>query len=308
MPRTVPGHVGQAQQLVGDSHIEAKDKRTYFERNDPFALSLWLRIDRKGASGPLVTRSGGLFDGNRGYEIMLRGDGTFSAALQPRLPRQLDRDRDDATAGAGGWHHLALTYDGSSRARGLRLFFDGQLADTRVVVDNLQQSILTERRQEERDVGAATRRCGLARRHDETLQDVTVDELRVYDRQLTAFEVAALAGIEDPIGESCASPKRSAPTRERAALAEYYTGARRAGICDAVQGADGGSRQGERHPHLAARSDGDARAADAAADVRPRARRLRCADGARDAGHACKPSATSPPSCRRTASDSRDGC
>ena len=42
----------------------------------------------------------------------------------------------------GGWHHLALTYDGSSRARGLQLFFDGQLDDTRIVVDNLQQSIL----------------------------------------------------------------------------------------------------------------------------------------------------------------------
>ena len=49
VPGTVAGHIGQAQQLAGDSYIEVADKRTYFERNDPFALSLWLRIDRKAA-------------------------------------------------------------------------------------------------------------------------------------------------------------------------------------------------------------------------------------------------------------------
>ena len=215
--------VGQAQQLVGDSQIEISDKRTYFERNDPFALSLWLRIDRKGASGPLVTRSGGLFDGNRGYEIILRGDGTFSAALHHVFPDNSIEIETTRPLDPGGWHHLALTYDGSSRARGLQLFFDGQLADTRVVVDNLQQSILRSGdKKNESWVGNPPLRIG--RRHDETLQDVSVDELRVYDRRLTAFEVAASGGRGGSDWRRPApSPIRSARDAQRAALAEYYT-------------------------------------------------------------------------------------
>ena len=274
-----------AQQLVGDSQIEISDKRIYFERNDPFALSLWLRIDRKGASGPLVTRSGGLFDGNRGYEVILRGDGTFSAALHHVFPDNSIEIETTRPLDPGGWHHLALTYDGSSRAVGLQLFFDGQLADTRIVVDNLQQSILRSGdKKNESWVGNPPLRIG--RRHDETLQDVSVDELRVYDRRLTAFEVAALAGAEDPIGDVLRRPDTERTRRAARGARRLLHRARRARICRAVQGSGGGSRQGERDPHVAAGSDGDARAAEAAADVRPRARRLRRADGARDAGHA----------------------
>ncbi len=222
VPRTVPGRVGQAQQLVGDSHIEAKDKRTYFERTEPFALGLWLRIDRKGAAGPLVTRSGGLFDGNRGYEIMLRADGTFSAALNHVFPDNSIEIETIAPLAPGDWHHLALTYDGSSRASGLRLFFDGQPANSRVIVDHLQQSILKSGdKKNESWVGNPPLRIG--RRHDETLQDVTVDELRVYDRQLTTFELQTLAGIEDAVGAALRRPEAARTDAEHAALAEFYT-------------------------------------------------------------------------------------
>jgi len=222
VPRTVPGHLGQAQQLVGDSHIEAKDKRTYFDRNDPFSLSLWLRIDRKGIAGPLVTRSGGLFDGNRGYEILLRGDGTFSAALHHVFPDNSIEIETTRALAPGGRHHLALTYDGASRARGLRLFFDGRPADTHVVVDNLRQSILRSGDQKNA-TWTDNPPLRIGRRHDETLEDVTVDELRVYDRHLTTFEVAALAGERDPIGNVLRLPESKRADAERTALAEYYT-------------------------------------------------------------------------------------
>ncbi len=221
IPRTVPGHVGQAQQLVGDSHIEAMDKRTYFERNHPFTIGVWMRIDRKGASGPFVTRTGGLFDGNRGYEIILRGDGTLSAALNHVFPDNSIEIETTRVLGAGTWHHLALTYDGTSRAVGLRLFVDGQAADTHVVVDNLQQSILRSGdKKNESWVGNPPLRIG--RRHDETLQDVSVDELRVYDRQLATFEVAALAGAEDALGAVLRRPEATRSDAERKELAEYY--------------------------------------------------------------------------------------
>jgi hypothetical protein len=222
VPKVVPGRIAQAQRLVGDSHIQVADKRAYFERSDPFALSLWMRLDRKDASGPLLTRSGGVFNGNRGYEIMLRRDGTFSAALHHVFPDNSIEIETLQPLVPGGWHHLALTYDGSSRARGLRLFVDGKLADHRSVVDHLQRSILRsgDEKKENWDDNPPLR---IGRRHDETLQDVSVDELRVYNRPLTALDVAVLAGAEDPIGVLTRTPESERTDAQRAALAEYYT-------------------------------------------------------------------------------------
>jgi hypothetical protein len=222
VPKRVAGQIGEGHQLVGDSYIEIADKRAYFERNDAFALSLWMRIERKGASGPLLTRSGGIFNGNRGYEIMLRGDGTFSAALHHVFPDNSIEIETLQPLAPGGWHHVALTYDGSSRARGLRLFVDGQLADSRIVVDHLQRSILRsgDEKKENWDDSPPLR---IGRRHDETLQDVSVDELRVYNRPLTAFDAAVLAGAEDPIGALARIPESERTDAQRAALAEYYT-------------------------------------------------------------------------------------
>ena len=51
------------------------EKFAFFERNNPFSLSVWVRLDKRGVNGPLVTRSGGVMMGNRGYEIMLHPDG-----------------------------------------------------------------------------------------------------------------------------------------------------------------------------------------------------------------------------------------
>ena len=58
----------------------------FFERNQPFSLALWFRIEKEGTAGPLVTRSAGLFGGNRGYEIILHEDGRLTAGLHHVFP------------------------------------------------------------------------------------------------------------------------------------------------------------------------------------------------------------------------------
>ena len=103
----------------------------------------------------------------------------------------------------GAWHHVAVTYDGSSRAAGLRLFLDGAPAPTRVVVDHLERSIV--------HAGDGKNWTGphvlkIGRRHDETLSDVSVDDFRLYDRELTRLEVASVSGAADPIGDALRAP------------------------------------------------------------------------------------------------------
>ena len=218
-PVTVDGRIGRGQRLVGDTHIGLGEKIAYFERNQPFSLGLWFRIDKAGVGGPLLTRSGGIFNGNRGYEIMLRADSTFSAGLHHVFPdNSLEIETVQGVA-PGAWHHLALTYDGSSRASGLVLHLDGRAAETRVRVDNLQRSILHDQQGKNWGESAGLR---LGRRHDETLEDVSVDDLRVYDRQLTRPEVAALGGGPDTLVAQLARPAAQRLAAQQAALREHY--------------------------------------------------------------------------------------
>jgi hypothetical protein len=221
VPQPVPGHFGQGIHLVGDSFVDLGDKVGLFERNHPFSIGLWMRIDEAGATGPLVTRSSGLFNGNRGYEIILRKDGTFTAGLHHVFPDNSIEIETTSPVQAGAWHHLALTYDGSSRAAGIHLFLDGRLAPSHVTIDHLRRSILKSGDPKNQNWGDMPG-LRIGRRHDETLENVSVDELRVYDRQLTSFEVASLGGDPSALPQALASDPARRTADQEAALREYY--------------------------------------------------------------------------------------
>ena len=217
--RTVPGRFGDAAQLVGDSYIQAGKKVAIFERNQPFSVGLWVRVDRAGTAGPLLARTGGVMDGYRGYDVLLRTDGSLVAALHHVGP---DNEISVETAPAlkpGTWQHVLLSYDGSSRAAGIGLFVDGARLDTKVVMDHLRRSIVHDRFGKNW-TGSPPIRIG--RRGDETLDNVSVDDLRIYDRQLSRLEAQALAGAADPIGDVLKVAAASRTPAQQAALREHY--------------------------------------------------------------------------------------
>ena len=198
-PQTVPGRFGNAQRLPGDSYITIGKEFAYFDRHQPFSLSLWVRLDKDGTSGPLIARSGGVMNGNRGYEILLRADGTLSAGLHHVGPDNSIEIETTTKLVTGTWYHIGLTYDGSSRVAGLRLFLDGARAPTHALVDNLHRSIIyTTNKGSWGDVPPLR----LGKRQDETTEGVAFDEVRVYDRQLSALDMAGLGGIESAATEA----------------------------------------------------------------------------------------------------------
>jgi hypothetical protein len=221
VPETVPGRIGQAQRLPGESHIDLGKEFGFFERNQPFSVGIWFRIEEEGTEGPLFARSAGWANGNRGYEVILRKDGTFTAGLHHVVPDNSIEIETVQAVTPGTWHHLAMTYDGSSRAAGLRLFIDGKPVATRTLMDNLHRSIIQSGIEDNQNWGEPPG-LRIGRRSDETLQDVSVDDLRVYDRQLTAFEAAALSGVDDPLGVTVALPPAERSAAQQAALREHY--------------------------------------------------------------------------------------
>ncbi len=215
-PVTVPGRIGHGQQLRGDSEIKAPETIGFFDRHQPFSLAVWFRIDVEGTTGPLITRSGSFANGYRGYLVRVEPDGTLSAALHHVAPDDSLEIRTASKVAAGEWRHVALTYDGSSRAGGLRLFLDGRPVPTRTVVDNLRRSLITSGIEGNQMSGAplGVRLGSVGELSKESLRDVSVDDFRVYARQLSSLEVESLGGGDDVMGRAMADAGRRADLRE----------------------------------------------------------------------------------------------
>ena len=210
-PEVVPGRIGNAVRLVGDSQIDlgGRDQNFgFFERNEPFSFALWMRRDKDGVGGPVVTRSGAVMNGHRGYELILRPDGTVTTGLHHVAPDNSIEIETVSPFTVGTWYHVTVTYDGSSRASGLRLFVDGAPAATRVMTDNLARSIISEPLGDWGGISAIR----LGRRGDENLSDTSIDEFYVFPDQLTTLEVARLAsmGIEPKADGPIAKPVTTA--------------------------------------------------------------------------------------------------
>jgi len=217
-PEPVAGRFGGGFRLPGDSYITLGDKFAFFERNEPFSLSLWVRLDKPGVHGPLIARSGGVMNGNRGYEVILHPDGHLTAGLHHVFP---DNSIEIATRGpltAGAWQHIGLAYDGSSRASGLHLYVNGLPIETDVVVDNLHRSILYAK---EKGSWGGVPPLRLGKRQDEVTDGVAYDELRVYSRQLTAIEMAGLGGAGVTLDRLLANRTSITPA-ERGLVREHY--------------------------------------------------------------------------------------
>lgn len=108
----------------------------------------------------------------------------------------------------GKWVHVTVTYDGSSRAAGLHIYFDGKPATTELVRDLLDKSITTE-----------TLRVGARPRDDRGFAQGRIDELLIFRTTLTAVEAADLAGT--PLATTLQQAK-AGDAAAKTLLKEYY--------------------------------------------------------------------------------------
>ena len=178
----VEGRRGKAVKLTGDDAVTLGAGN--FTRSDPFSVSLWMQTPDRKARAVVFSRSKAWTDAaSRGYELLIE-DGRLNAALVHYEPGNALRVRTKEEFPVGSWHHVALTYDGSSRASGLRLYVDGEPANLEVVRDKLTRGITGG--------GSDTLVIG-ERMRDSGFKNGLVDDFRVYDVTLSDAAVKSLA-------------------------------------------------------------------------------------------------------------------
>ena len=208
--KIVPGKNGNALRLTGDDGVNLGIGN--FKRTAPFSVALWMNTPHHKERTVVFSRSRAWTDaGSRGYQMLLR-DGRLSASLIHFWPGNAISVRTKAKLPKNEWHHVTITYDGSTRAAGLKFFVDGNLAETEIHKDNLYKNI-TGGGGDTIVIGQRFRDVGFA--------GGVVDDFRVFDRELTGGEVAQ---IHDggSLAALLAKPADALGQEERATLRDYF--------------------------------------------------------------------------------------
>jgi hypothetical protein len=183
-PAWIPGQVSEQAFKSQAQAVLAIDEAGDFEKDQAFSYGAWVRLPRNGLMGSLLARMDDQHE-YRGWDLWVEG-GKLGAHLVHRWPDNADWIKvllNDPLK-PGEWHHVFATYDGSGKAAGLRLYVDGVLQERRTVAaDNLKSPIRN------------TVPLKIAQRHTSgRLDDVGIQDVRIYSRALPADEVARLAG------------------------------------------------------------------------------------------------------------------
>ncbi len=187
-PKVEPGKVGNGLLLSGENNVTVKTGGE-FTRNQPFSISLWLNSPRAFDRAVVFHRSQAWTDsGSRGYELLIE-KGRLSIGLIHFYPGNAIRVVAKDPLPINSWQHVTMTYDGSSRAAGVKLYVNGQVVECDVVRDGLTKNM--------HDGGVKDLAVG-QRFRDVGFKDGRIDELKIFDRELTSIEVTRLVATEDP--------------------------------------------------------------------------------------------------------------
>ncbi len=200
------GRIGQALKLDGKLHVDLGDAAA-FERNDAFSYGCWVRPAGKEMMAVIARMDDA--DANRGFDLFL-ADGRAYVHLIHKWPENAIRgNTKEQPIAENAWHHVFVTYDGSSKAAGVKLYVDGTVQEVEVTHDALTETIRT------------TKPLLIGRRSPGAPFKGLIDEVRVYDRLLSPAEVEVL-GKRYPFRAMLALAAAYRTDEQRNALRERY--------------------------------------------------------------------------------------
>lgn len=187
-PKSINGKVGRGVRLDGENNLSFKTGGD-FSRNQSFTISLWLNPSTIHERAVVFHRSRAWTDsGSRGYELLIE-NGRLSAALIHFWPGNAIRVQTVEELPVDTWSQVAVVYDGSSRADGLKIFIDGEAAETTVVRNALTKHI----KGSDGFGGGGANELTIGQRfRDVGFKNGSVDEIKAYQRSLSNLELRYL--------------------------------------------------------------------------------------------------------------------
>ncbi|QOV91183.1 DUF1553 domain-containing protein [Humisphaera borealis] len=184
-PVLVDGPNGKAAALSGESGFTFPAIAD-FSRVDPFSMSIKLRAGELAERAVVVHKSRAPIDaGSRGFELLLES-GQVAFGMHHMWPGNSLKVRTKDRITKDAWTTVSVTYDGSSRAGGVRIYIEGKPAELEVIQDDLWKDITYGGDEPDLAIGFRFR--------DNGFRNGQVDDFYVFNREITALEVEAITG------------------------------------------------------------------------------------------------------------------
>ena len=176
---------GKAVNLNGNKWINVDDKdngQSTFDTGAALSVSFWTKEWPDGGWDPYISKGG---ESGQGWQVRRRGNSGENLAWTKRGPGNDDWYAVAKNMGDGEWHHIATTFGGGKR----RIYKDGVM----IGEENRGGSI--------RPTGSQLVFGARDKSHNannaiaiERQANVFLDDIRIYDRSITADEVSVLSG------------------------------------------------------------------------------------------------------------------
>jgi hypothetical protein len=176
---------GKALHLNGDVYLDL-NQTGVFRKSEPFSIGIRVFIPKDLKEGVIFHKSQAERLYNfRGYHLYLKND-RLEINMAHTAPGDAITRISAQPVPRDQWIQLTMVYDGSSKAQGFRLFQNGKELAMETTMDQLRKEILFSASvQPGLQVGAWWRGYGLT--------GGDVDDITVYNRALTSFEVEILS-------------------------------------------------------------------------------------------------------------------
>ncbi|MBX3238345.1 MAG: DUF1553 domain-containing protein [Chitinophagaceae bacterium] len=157
----------------------------YFERYEPFAISIWVKAPETYEESAILHHSDSRRYGFQGYDLLLK-DNQLNFRLMHAFPHDAISVISQQRLELDKWHHIAVSYDGSSRASGVSIFIDGKEVPVTVEYDDLKKNTRSFP-----DIHKTSALTGLsfgARVLEKTMKNAELDEFYLFDNTIGSKE------------------------------------------------------------------------------------------------------------------------
>jgi len=197
------GRIGQAVALKSSSFVNAGDVAS-FGYFDKFSIAAW--IQASDPNGTVISRMTPVEEG-AGYFVHLH-HGRLQVNLVKRWLDDAIRIESRDSLPLNQWFHVAVVYDGSRVAAGIKVYIDGRLVPMDVKLDRLNQTF-------------ASKTDPLRIGSGHSAFSGSIDDVRLYNRDLSPAETALLA-VPQTVPEIVAIEKAVRTEAQQSKLAQYF--------------------------------------------------------------------------------------
>ncbi|MEN0047470.1 MAG: DUF1553 domain-containing protein [Bacteroidota bacterium] len=193
VPNFVEGKDGQGLLMDGDAWLDL-DKVGIFQRKDKFSIGLWVNLPNDLEEGVIFHKCKGTgLHAYRGFHLYLK-DNKLEVRFAHTWPDNAISKTTIQVIPKNQWVHLMLTYNGSSKADGIKLYLDGQEMAMEVEIDNLYKDIIffdyedviySKPLEPGIRIGGRWRGVGI--------KGGKVDEFLIYNKELSAIDILKVA-------------------------------------------------------------------------------------------------------------------